>query len=164
MPVVRWAVIIFCATPWLLATDVYLQSKPSVNFIYLWATILTNSLYHTASRNVPTLFQNKLFQATHTFFLNGILDVPLQILWFLCSSNIMYHAHEYSTYSISNNIKEQNIPSGFGCCKRLGGSTFGNSKFRSLRLINLQAMLNSSMFIFPSASVSASDLNNMSKV
>ena len=35
MPVVRWAVIIFCATPWLLATDVYLQSKPSVNFIYL---------------------------------------------------------------------------------------------------------------------------------
>jgi len=85
-------------------------------------------------------------------------------MWPISNSNNIYHAHKHCTYSISSNIKEQNIPSGFGCCKRLGGSVFGNSKFRSLRLINLHAMLNSSMFIFPSASVSASDLNNMSKV
>lgn len=62
------------------------------------------------------------------------------------------------------NMKVKNIPSGFGCCKRLGGSTLGNSKFRSFRLINLHAMLNSSIFIFPSASVSASDLKHKMKV
>jgi len=38
---------------------------------------------------------------------------------------------------------------------RLGGRTLGTSMPRSLRLISLQAMLNSLMFILPSESVSA---------
>lgn len=38
---------------------------------------------------------------------------------------------------------------------RLGGRTLGTSMPRNLRLISLQAMLNSLMFILPSESVSA---------
>ena len=39
--------------------------------------------------------------------------------------------------------------------KSVGGSILGSSKPRSFKLINLQAMLNSSKVIFPSESVSA---------
>lgn len=41
----------------------------------------------------------------------------------------------------------------------VGGKVLGTSKPRSFRLISLQAMLNSLMFIFPSESVSASALH-----
>lgn len=41
---------------------------------------------------------------------------------------------------------------------RVGGNTLGTSMPRSFKLINLHAMLNSLMFILPSASVSANAL------
>jgi len=44
------------------------------------------------------------------------------------------------------------------------GMTLGNSTPLSLRLINLQAIVNSIIFIQPSASVSAKALNNKLKI
>lgn len=41
---------------------------------------------------------------------------------------------------------------------KVGGSAFGTSNPRNFKLINLHAMLNSFMFIFPSESVSANPL------
>lgn len=43
---------------------------------------------------------------------------------------------------------------------RVGGNALGISIPRNFKLINLHAMLNSSMFIFPSESVSAKALNS----
>jgi len=46
----------------------------------------------------------------------------------------------------------------FIICNKAGGNVFGSSNPRSFRLINLQAILNSFMFILPSESVSAKPL------
>jgi hypothetical protein len=104
--------------------------------------------------------QNPSYPRLQTCFkkLNYKCSVTVSILHISNFDNMICVYTEYN-YSTSDNIKMTNIPSGFVCCKRLGGSTLGNSKFRSLRLINLHAMLNSSIFILPSASVSASDLH-----
>ena len=51
-------------------------------------------------------------------------------------------------------------PTAVSDAKSVGGNDFGISKLRNFKFINLHAMLNSSMFILPSESVSARDLKN----